>query len=294
MHDDSSIPVLFLSWIPPTVTARRDPLTDGFAVSFSDGKVSIFHTNPPNYDFDQESLSVAHLAGPPIEVWYVAFSSTGHGVPSLFSGDDFGNLRVREFGVDGQWVDGEFPAQTREVSDQGKIHRAGITAILPLCSDRTGTTLLTGSYDECVRVYHFQNRGTVLAEKRMGGGVWRLKLLRTKVSSLGSPPSCQLRSQESLDVTEIQHHLVLASCMHAGARILRLTCSRRPIGEPCLGKWSIDVLAEFKEHESMNYASDIWRGIPMMDHENEGKHSSLVCVSSSFYDKKLCVWRVDI
>jgi diphthamide biosynthesis protein 7 len=83
--------------------------------------------------------------------------------------------------------------------------------------------------------------------------------------------------------------------MHAGARILRVTCSGRSVGERCPGSWSIEVLARFKEHESMNYASDIWIGGQTMDQENEEvEKSSLVCVSSSFYDRRLCVWRTDV
>lgn len=66
--------------------------------------------------------------------------------------------------------------------------------------------------------------------------------------------------------------------MHAGAKILEIKLMED-------GKWVIDILAKFMEHKSMNYAS---AGRPRRD--AEGNVESFVIVSTSFYDKKLCVW----
>ena len=44
-------------------------------------------------------------------------------------------------------------------------------------------------------------------------------------------------------------------------------------------------LPEFTEHESMNYASDTWKG---------GPGPEIRVVSSSFYDRRVCVWRVEV
>lgn len=69
--------------------------------------------------------------------------------------------------------------------------------------------------------------------------------------------------------------------MHAGAKILEV---RRSDG----GKWLISVLAKFVEHESMNYASD---GRPRYGVRGvEG----FIVVSTSFYDKRLCVWKTKV
>ena len=73
---------------------------------------------------------------------------------------------------------------------------------------------------------------------------------------------------------------ILASCMHAGVRILEV---RRAEG----GKWLINVLAKFVEHESMVYASD---GRPRY---GGGELAGFTVVSTSFYDKKLCVWETE-
>jgi diphthamide biosynthesis protein 7 len=111
----------------------------------------------------------------------------------------------------------------------------------------------------------------------LGGGVWRLQLVRTECVSL--------------EGGEEWKFLVLASCMHAGTRVVRVT---RKLGHGGEGSvWGIDVLAEFTEHESMNYASDVWK--PEGGYDLQGKEmSELLFVSSSFYDRRLCLWRVNV
>ena len=125
--------------------------------------------------------------------------------------------------------------------------------------------MLTGSYDEHIRVLTLADgsgRSKLLAEKRLhGGGVWRLKVVRFPFHHEGE--------------TTIE---VLASCMHAGVRLLRIYRSQDDI-------WSIRVVARFVEHDSMNYASDVRESLP----EEE---SGIVVVSTSFYDRKLCVWKI--
>jgi len=72
--------------------------------------------------------------------------------------------------------------------------------------------------------------------------------------------------------------LILASCMHAGARVVRLR-------EGQDGAWSFEVLARFEEHRSMNYGSDVQ---PSRDRVVR------TVASTSFYDKLLCLWRFDV
>ena len=81
--------------------------------------------------------------------------------------------------------------------------------------------------------------------------------------------------------------LVLASCMHAGTRVVRV---RLVPGVRC----DMEVLAEFTEHESMNYASDVWKPKGGYDLQGRTEAEEVVCVSSSFYDRRVCVWRVNV
>lgn len=221
----------------------------------------------------------------PIEVWFVALAAC-HGksvegnrleVPYMFTGNDFGSLHTRRFdtalGPGEEQEDQEedesekvLPSVLLDHEDRGRHHSAGVTFILPLPLPllEDAQVLLTGSYDEYLRVYHATMKGKVLAEVCLGGGVWRLQLLHTEtVGSEGEGAEWRF--------------LVLASCMHAGTRVVRVTRRHED-------QWEIDVLAEFTEHESMNYASGVWKG---------SDEKQLVCVSSSFYDRRLCLWRVE-
>lgn len=148
-------------------------------------------------------------------------------------------------------------------------HEAGVVAILPLPlgTEAGKDILVTGSYDDHIRVYAMYDyrpdqmpRPKVLTELKIGGGVWRLKFLRSYSVTDSDDEVC---------------YRVLASCMHAGARVLEVKGRRN-------GEWSIEVLGRFEKHTSMNYGSDVQPG-------SNGKKA--LCVSTSFYDKLLCVWR---
>lgn len=65
--------------------------------------------------------------------------------------------------------------------------------------------------------------------------------------------------------------------MHAGSRILRLLRDEN-------GSWSFHVLARFEEHKSMNYGTDV----------RPSKDSLKTFVSTSFYDKLMCLWQYDL
>ncbi|ROW07297.1 hypothetical protein VMCG_03697 [Cytospora schulzeri] len=162
-----------------------------------------------------------------------------------------------------------------------KGHEAGVTAILPLPLTMPDGSqfVLTGSYDDTLRAWVItpphKNYGMLksrkLAEENLGGGVWRLKVIE-ELSSLSGPGPWTV--------------VVLASCMHAGSRIIRIR-----IGADPLRDLEIEVLARFEEHKSMNYGSDYSR-IEGALVGKEGK-KEVVCVSTSFYDRLLCVWEFE-
>lgn len=65
--------------------------------------------------------------------------------------------------------------------------------------------------------------------------------------------------------------------MHAGSRIVQLR-------QDAEQEWSFEVLAKFEEHQSMNYGSDA----------PPAQGTAQAIVSTSFYDKLLCLWRFDL
>ena len=271
---EPSILVLSLAWYP-TFEMPVGERSSVIAVSSSDGQVAVFHNM--RHTEDNQAQTLGRSQGHSLEAWTVAWSVKDWEVESslaiLYSGGDDSLLcRHSSFGRRLE-TEGPMADEAQHLYEPSRrdrtTHNAGVTAILPLSLSTPGEDdcLITGSYDEYVRILALPNSGgrtKVLAEKQLGGGVWRLKLLDT-IYVLGQGT----------------HLLVLASCMHAGARLLKIVLSENKT------RWLINVIAKFEEHESMNYASD------GRVESHDGEHSSgYTCVSTSFYDRKLCVWTV--
>ncbi|KFY44128.1 hypothetical protein V494_01614 [Pseudogymnoascus sp. VKM F-4513 (FW-928)] len=225
-----------------------------------------------------------------LEAWTLAFSPArldGKTMPqALYSGGDDSKLRCLAFS---SLASLSHPLEEITAASPGgsrgmRGHEAGVTAILPipLGTEAGQDILLTGSYDDTVRVFAVydyrsgqKSNPKVLVEKKLGGGVWRLKFMDKESEKVADGERC---------------FRVLASCMHAGARILEVRGSRE-------GEWTIEVLARFEEHKSMNYGSDVqplkkkdWRGNKNGDEgggdDDGAKERSIV--STSFYDRLLC------
>ena len=196
---ESSI-TLSLAW------NRQKCQSDTIAASSSDGHVAIFDTKyqPPkactkieahslaawtvawNYKAQEDLDSVPHSGGDsPANSNPEPHSPAGNPVdllPEMFSGGDDSVLCRYSVGIrqdsGSPLSDGdEFEAPSRD----SKTHMAGVTAILPLQNVFDDEqVLLTGSYDEFVRVLlpvKGSTRPKILAEEKLGGGVWRLNLL---------------------------------------------------------------------------------------------------------------------
>ena len=196
-----------------------------------------------------------------LEAWTMAFLSDGSGV---LSGGDDSTLRFAELTegteISVPWAD-------------KKIHGAGVTAILPIHLDDVGMQVVTGSYDDHIRFLHISTTGkrTVLAEANLGGGVWRVKLLDRNPKLPAHHGVAKWRAEPPPEAI-----LLLASCMHAGPRIVTLTRNAAK-------EWEFKVLAKFEEHESMNYGSDC-----QPEENDEGLRTF---ITTSFYDRKLFMWR---
>ncbi|OXV08282.1 hypothetical protein Egran_03954 [Elaphomyces granulatus] len=304
VHEDPFSPVLFLAWAPKQFLH----VGSGFAVTFSDGTTSFFSTDGQLIEgkFEERKFGGRESS---IEVWFVALATfTRDGTHTeegnvaesfLFTGDDFGALHMLQFPPEEaegrEHISSNDDHEERltpvclEYNDKARHHTAGVTAILPLpISIIDGfPVLLTGSYDEFIRVYHATPTGRVLTETRLEGGVWRLQLLDSQRRAI-SPSN----SADADDNMSSHTYLILASCMHAGTRLLRVTWTRRlgPSSVPIdQGQWDIEILARFTEHRSMNYASDVWRGERL---NVNLKGAGSFCVSSSFYDRRLCLWEI--
>ncbi|KAL2163679.1 hypothetical protein VTH06DRAFT_5737 [Thermothelomyces fergusii] len=206
---------------------------DLMAVTTSTGHVYLVHlaTYQGKWELSTEPL-ITHA----LEAWCVVISPNptitippgeGESVPGSFkvySGGDDSMLRSRVC----NWTDSGFTQFHPASKLRG--HDAGVTAILPLLAQDDGQELIaTGSYDEHIRLFSFPpfGRPKKLAESRLGGGVWRLKLV-----DMDTTPSHSSRWRAR----------ILASCMHAGARILEVL-------QTLDGDYRFEVLGRFEEHK---------------------------------------------
>lgn len=218
-----------------------------------------------------------------LEAWCIAFSPvdpTSHATNqpiSVYCGGDDSLLRYTTCHWEGEGEgDGNEPSSTLDipfgpVTMKGQ-HDAGVTAILPLplSTQGHGRLVVTGSYDDHLRVFaihdlhqsHGLKRVQLLTDANLGGGVWRLKLV--DIQTAGG--SMRIR--------------ILASCMYAGARLVEI------VADSSGHNWSCVVLARFEEHKSMNYASDVSPPSSAEDRKTR-------VVSTSFYDRLLCLWEYE-
>lgn len=209
-----------------------------------------------------------------LEAWVVAFSPPPsppeipqHPLTTIFSGGDDSALKYTTFSPPSSDPHDEAQIPTPPVTLRD--HTAGVTSILPLPLPLPVPVVLTGSYDDALRVFALApaRPAKLLAERNLGGGVWRLNMI-------GAP-----RVSPDGRWWEVS---VLASCMHAGTRVLRVRGESSGDG----GTARVDVLGRFEEHASMNYGSD-WSRAESRLGSAEGE---VVCVSTSFYDRLLCLW----
>ncbi|KAK0384306.1 hypothetical protein NLU13_8394 [Sarocladium strictum] len=213
----------------------------------------------------------------PLEPWSIAFSPTkppedGSTGFSIYTGSDDSVLRFSFYSVnherssDDQCIEETAPLVPLHSAIVTKKHMAGVTAILPLAltTPDGGRLVITGSYDDHIRLFSIHDLDQtggfamvrLLVEENLGGGVWRLDPVKIE------------------KIAGSWKIIILVSCMHAGARVVELSSVDG-------AAWDCNVLARFEEHKSMNYGSDFVRGTD---------NALLRCVTTSFYDRLLCVW----
>ena len=290
---DPTVLILSLAWY--NFEAQVKPTT--LAVSLSDGTVAIV-------DYIQDRESIRCVRAHSLEAWTVTWSQKAN---NLWSGGDDSKLSLSSatFEAGGENPHREHASMSHakicgtglasDIADDDsldpskakacvsmdviqsdtKLHSAGVTAIIPIqLLKAEGTeTFVTGSYDEYMRIVRpvQGRRCIVLGELHLGGGVWRLKMISEHTSCDASTSRWK----------------ILASCMHAGSRIVDVVC--------CYGSqrheddhWSFKILARFEEHKSMNYAGDS-SPLGKID-QVDGK--CVMIASTSFYDKRLCIWNL--
>ncbi|KAL1606290.1 hypothetical protein SLS60_003692 [Paraconiothyrium brasiliense] len=245
---------------------------DLVAMTLSSGQVHLGRLRDPSVD---AVLSV-ELMQHDFQAWHCSFVVTQDGSETpfgLISGGDDATLRYTPIDADriSELELGDTttlsPTQTMPWADK-KIHQAGVTAVMPIGKASTGFLVITGSYDDHIRLIHIPDVGRreVLAEAYLGGGVFRIKLVQKRGEGKTGSGG------------EEQSHLLLVSCMQAGARIVNLHLSG--------GQWRFDVGSKFdKNAGTLLYASDC---------RSMGSDYERTVVSTSFEDRNLYLWKATV
>ncbi|KAH8397482.1 hypothetical protein KR222_007734 [Zaprionus bogoriensis] len=135
-----------------------------------------------------------------------------------------------------------------------KAHGAGVTCLLS--HPQHEHQLLTGSYDEQLRLFDTRSMKRCLAELNLNGGIWRLK----------PHPARQ--------------DFMLVACMYKNFSVVDLAKDAPA---------ALSLLGTYDEHSSICYGAD-WA--PTID-RLEGNRQTLHMATCSFYDHKLCVSSVE-
>lgn len=280
-----------------------DPRHDNcICVTTATGSVAIVDISGLSDNTSTEAVTICSHS---LEAWITCFAPQGFVSDGIFSGGDDAIL---------QWSSSSsWPVQHNLSCCEGNtvpslgihwhnsnIHSAGVTALLPLAlgPNRIENVLLTGSYDDHLRVLALPpasgSRPQLLAELNLGGGVWFLKPIEvshghdTRDDTIGSNYIYCIR--------------LLACCMYAGARVVEVRKvsqgrhtsleKQQPQNKQCGSTWwEIEQIALFEGHESMCYAGDNFRQQRTFASER-GTDLAQQFVTCSFYDKKLCVWKI--
>uniref|UniRef100_A0A5B7BX14 methylated diphthine methylhydrolase n=1 Tax=Davidia involucrata TaxID=16924 RepID=A0A5B7BX14_DAVIN len=209
-----------------------NPSATSISVGLSDGSVSIVSFLESQLDVQEEWK--AHE----FELWATSFDI--HQPQLVYTGSDDCKFSC--------WDLRDGPSKL--AFQNTKIHKMGVCCIAKSPSDPH--TLLTGSYDEYLRVWDVRSISKPINETSicLGGGVWRIK-----------------------------HHpfvpgLVLAACMHNGFAVVKIK------GD------GAEVIETYSKHGSLAYGADWQKG----ELCQEGKRKSAAVATCSFYDRLLRVW----
>ncbi|KAI5329788.1 PREDICTED: diphthine methyltransferase [Prunus dulcis] len=209
-----------------------NPSATSITVGLSDGSVSI--ASIVESQLETQELWKAH----DFEVWAASFDT--HQPQLVYTGSDDCKFSC--------WDLRDGPSKL--AFQNTKVHTMGVCCIVK--NPNGPNTVLTGSYDEYLRVWDVRSISRPVNETSicLGGGVWRIKY-HPFVSGL-----------------------VLTACMHNGFSVVKINGDKA------------EVIETYSKHESLAYGADWHREKSF----REGKRNSTLVATCSFYDRLLRLW----
>lgn len=208
----------------------------------SDSKGNIHHLQ---YTVQGELTQLSNWHAHGFEAWTCAF-------------DRWTSQRVYSGGDDCLLYAYDVRSETADRMWTNKAHGAGVTCLLS--HPQHEHHLLTGSYDEQLRLFDTRFMKRTLAELNLNGGIWRIK----------------------------PHHqrsdLILVACMYKNFSVVDLAIGSAESKDAA----ALSLLGTYDEHTSICYGAD-WA--PTIDKLNDVQ--TLHMATCSFYDHKLCVSKVE-
>ncbi|GAB2289495.1 hypothetical protein Dimus_023805 [Dionaea muscipula] len=208
-----------------------NPTATSIALGCSDGSVSVISVVDSQLSILQEWK--AHE----FELWATSFDI--HQPYLLYTGADDCKFRGWDLRT----------SPSAPTFQNSKVHTMGVCCIVKNPND--AYTLLTGSYDEYLRVWDVRSISKPVNETSigLGGGVWRIKY------------------------HPFVRDLLLVACMHNGFAIVKIN------------EGNAEVTETYTKHGSLAYGADWQRG---RSAQKDG--GSSVVATCSFYDRLLRVW----
>lgn len=205
------------------------------AVSDSKGGINLLACGIEHSDLSRIHNWSAHQ----FEAWTCAFDKYNDNL--VFSGGDDALLKV-------------YDVRNKSSVQTNRSHTAGVTSLLSNTAKEY--CLLTGSYDEYLRIFDLRQFKHPLAQLNLGGGIWRLK------------PAPQ------------GHNLILSACMYHNFSVVHF--------DP-LNSDPLYLSATIIDHESICYGAD-W--CPSVNSITDQNLVELFMATCSFYDHKMCITKI--
>ncbi|KAA8497061.1 Diphthine methyltransferase-like [Porphyridium purpureum] len=218
--------------------------TPRLCVSYSDGAASAYQLTPAAELQPIWSRVSCHE----LETWVAAFDASRPNV--MYSGGDDGRLLG--------W-DLRQPPGVSASDAIFRVNRAHSMVGVTTVSSHAAFPhmIISGGYDDCMKVWDVRSSRAELSDLNLGGGVWRIK-----------------------------HHperpwVMLAACMYDGVKVVTLN---RESGD------ALNCVLEYKRHESIAY------GVSWINSSEDKSHRlnlNADILSASFYDRALHRWSVE-